>query len=112
MQIDKLVQLLESPIFLHLRLQLLDVEAPYHVALLKSCYGILMLLPGSIQSDDKENMHETEKPTEHKNDDTSEGIDAINPQWDEVCEVKDALNDSKNKNTEATVEEREPKSTS
>ena len=47
MQIDKLVHLLESPIFVHLRLQLLDVEAPYHTYLLKSCYGLLMLLPQS-----------------------------------------------------------------
>lgn len=47
MQIDKLVQLLESPVFVHLRLQLLDVESPYHAPLLKSCYGLLMLLPQS-----------------------------------------------------------------
>eukprot|EP00593_Proboscia_inermis_P014194 CAMPEP_0171311070 /NCGR_PEP_ID=MMETSP0816-20121228/21304_1 /TAXON_ID=420281 /ORGANISM="Proboscia inermis, Strain CCAP1064/1" /LENGTH=355 /DNA_ID=CAMNT_0011795605 /DNA_START=292 /DNA_END=1359 /DNA_ORIENTATION=+ len=47
MQIDKLVQLLESPIFVHLRLQLLDVEAPHHASLLKGCYGLLMLLPQS-----------------------------------------------------------------
>ena len=47
MQMDKLVQLLESPIFVHLRLQLLDVESPSHVHLLKSCYGVLMLLPQS-----------------------------------------------------------------
>jgi vacuole morphology and inheritance protein 14 len=45
MQIDKLVHLLESPIFIHLRLQLLNVEAPYHAQLLKSIYGILMCLP-------------------------------------------------------------------
>lgn len=47
MQIDKLVQLLESPIFIQLRLQLLEVDAPYHPALLKSLYGLLMLLPQS-----------------------------------------------------------------
>ena len=47
MQIDKLVQLLESPVFIHLRLQLLDVEKPQHPYLLKSCYGLLMLLPQS-----------------------------------------------------------------
>lgn len=47
MRMDKLVQLLESPIFVHLRLQLLDVESPDHAHLLKSCYGILMLLPQS-----------------------------------------------------------------
>jgi len=47
MQIDKLVQLLESPIFVQLRLQLLEVDAPYHPALLKSLYGLLMLLPQS-----------------------------------------------------------------
>ncbi len=47
MQIDKLVQLLESPVFVHLRLQLLDVESQYHAPLLKSCYGLLMLLPQS-----------------------------------------------------------------
>ena len=47
MQIDKLVQLLESPVFVHLRLQLLNVESPHHAPLLKSCYGLLMLLPQS-----------------------------------------------------------------
>lgn len=47
MQIDKLVQLLESPIFVQLRLQLLEVDAAYHAALLKSLYGLLMLLPQS-----------------------------------------------------------------
>merc|ERR1712238_429029 len=47
MQIDKLINLLESPIFVHLRLQLLDVEKPYHTHLLKSCYGLLMLIPQS-----------------------------------------------------------------
>jgi Vacuolar protein 14 C-terminal Fig4p binding len=45
MQIDKLVQLLESPMFVHLRLKLLDVEADYHAPLLKSIYGLLMCLP-------------------------------------------------------------------
>ena len=47
MQIDKLVQLLESPIFVHLRLQLLEVHAPFHADLLRSLYGLLMLLPQS-----------------------------------------------------------------
>ena len=47
MQINKLVQLLESPIFVHLRLQLLDVDAPHHAPLLKSLYGLLMLMPQS-----------------------------------------------------------------
>mmetsp|Transcript_8915 Transcript_8915/g.36822 ORF Transcript_8915/g.36822 Transcript_8915/m.36822 type:complete len:489 (+) Transcript_8915:973-2439(+) len=47
MQIDKLVQLLESPIFIHLRLQLLEVQASYHPYLMKSLYGVLMLLPQS-----------------------------------------------------------------
>ncbi|RQM26697.1 hypothetical protein B5M09_001502 [Aphanomyces astaci] len=45
MQIDKLVQLLESPIFIQLRLQLLETHATYHVNLMKSMYGLLMLLP-------------------------------------------------------------------
>jgi len=47
MQIDKLVQLLESPVFINLRIQLLDVDTPHHDDLLKSCYGLLMLLPQS-----------------------------------------------------------------
>lgn len=42
MQADKLVQLLESPIFINLRLQLLEVDADYHVYLIKSLYGLLM----------------------------------------------------------------------
>jgi vacuole morphology and inheritance protein 14 len=45
MQVDKLVQLLESPIFIHLRLQLLEVER--NPELIKSLYGLLMLLPQS-----------------------------------------------------------------
>ncbi|XP_054714365.1 protein VAC14 homolog [Uloborus diversus] len=44
-EIDKLVQLIESPIFTYLRLQLLDSqENPF---LVKSLYGLLMLLPQS-----------------------------------------------------------------
>ena len=45
MQIDKLVQLIESPIFIHLRLQLLEPNR--HPFLLKSLYGLMMLLPQS-----------------------------------------------------------------
>ncbi|XP_006816625.1 protein VAC14 homolog [Saccoglossus kowalevskii] len=44
-EIDKLVQLIESPIFTYLRLQLLDVE--HNQYLVKSLYGLLMLLPQS-----------------------------------------------------------------
>ncbi|XP_031420088.1 protein VAC14 homolog [Clupea harengus] len=45
MEVDKLVQLIESPIFTYLRLQLLDVQNnPY---LIKALYGLLMLLPQS-----------------------------------------------------------------
>ncbi|EPQ28338.1 uncharacterized protein PFL1_04165 [Pseudozyma flocculosa PF-1] len=44
-QIDKLVQLLESPIFTALRLQLLEPEK--HPYLFKCLYGLLMLLPQS-----------------------------------------------------------------
>lgn len=44
-QLDKLVQLLESPIFSSLRLNLLDPEK--HSQLYKALYGILMLLPQS-----------------------------------------------------------------
>mmetsp|Transcript_31939 Transcript_31939/g.96067 ORF Transcript_31939/g.96067 Transcript_31939/m.96067 type:complete len:274 (+) Transcript_31939:1490-2311(+) len=47
MQVDKLVQLLESPVFLQLRLQLLDVRATHHPFLLSSLYGLLMLMPQS-----------------------------------------------------------------
>ncbi len=47
MQVDSLAHLLESPVFVQVRLQLLDVETPYHTYLLKSCYGLLMILPQS-----------------------------------------------------------------
>ncbi|CAM9478304.1 unnamed protein product, partial [Heterosigma akashiwo] len=47
MQLDKLVQLLESPIFTHLRLQLLEVDAPGYPALVRALYGLLALLPQS-----------------------------------------------------------------
>lgn len=46
-QIDRLVQLLESPIFVGLRLQLLEPESDTHAHLVKSLFGILMLLPQS-----------------------------------------------------------------
>ncbi|XP_028785293.1 protein VAC14 homolog [Neltuma alba] len=42
-QLDKLIRLLETPIFAYLRLQLL--EPGKHVWLFKSLYGLLMLLP-------------------------------------------------------------------
>eukprot|EP01139_Manchomonas_bermudensis_P010442 Amastigsp_a340473_24.p1 type:complete len:705 gc:universal Amastigsp_a340473_24:27-2141(+) len=45
LEVDKFVQLLESPIFTHLRLQLL--EPARHVSLYKCLYGLLMLLPQS-----------------------------------------------------------------
>lgn len=44
-QIDKLVQLLESPVFTYLRMQLLEPERFPH--LYKCMYGVLMLLPQS-----------------------------------------------------------------
>lgn len=44
-QIDKLVQLLESPVFTYLRLQLLEPEK--YPFLYKCLYGLLMLLPQS-----------------------------------------------------------------
>ena len=44
-QIDRLVQLFESPILTHVRLQLLEPEN--HPYLLKALWGILMLLPQS-----------------------------------------------------------------
>ncbi|KAF8424074.1 vacuolar protein 14 C-terminal Fig4p binding-domain-containing protein [Tirmania nivea] len=44
-QVDKLVQLLESPVFTYLRLQLLEPEK--YPFLYKSLYGLLMLLPQS-----------------------------------------------------------------
>ena len=44
-EIDKLVQLLESPIFSFLRLQLLDPEG--QASLVRTLYGLLMVLPQS-----------------------------------------------------------------
>ncbi|ORX61070.1 hypothetical protein BCR36DRAFT_579132 [Piromyces finnis] len=44
-QVDKLVQLLESPVFTYLRLQLLEPEK--YPALFKCLYGLLMFLPQS-----------------------------------------------------------------
>ena len=44
-QVDQLVQLLETPVFTYLRLQLL--EPARHPALLKTLYGLLLLLPQS-----------------------------------------------------------------
>lgn len=42
-QVDHLVQLLETPVFTYLRLQLL--EPARHASLLRTLYGLLMLLP-------------------------------------------------------------------
>ena len=47
LQADKLVQMLESPVFVHVRLQLLNAGSPALVPLLKSLYGLLMILPQS-----------------------------------------------------------------
>ncbi|CCO31892.1 hypothetical protein BN14_05943 [Rhizoctonia solani AG-1 IB] len=44
-QIDKLVQLIESPVFTSLRLQLLEPDR--HPYLFKCLYGLLMILPQS-----------------------------------------------------------------
>ncbi|KAK9810224.1 hypothetical protein WJX72_006988 [[Myrmecia] bisecta] len=51
-QIDRLVQLLETPIFTYLRLQLL--QPARYPALVRSMYGLLMLLP---QSDAFKTLH-------------------------------------------------------
>jgi hypothetical protein len=45
MQVDKLVQLLETPIFLQIRLHLTQPERPDHQYLLRSLYGLLMMMP-------------------------------------------------------------------
>ena len=45
MQVDTLIQLIESPIFIHLRLHLLEPRR--YPSLVKSLYGLLMLLPQS-----------------------------------------------------------------
>jgi vacuole morphology and inheritance protein 14 len=42
-ELDKLTQLLESPIFTYLRLQLLEPQR--YAYLVKALYGVLMLLP-------------------------------------------------------------------
>lgn len=47
LQADKLVQLIESPVFVHVRLQLLNTSSPSVVLLLQSLYGLLMILPQS-----------------------------------------------------------------
>jgi len=47
MQADKLVQLLESPIFVHVRLRLLDLGSLQNQALLRTLYAVAMMLPQS-----------------------------------------------------------------
>uniref|UniRef100_A0A0A9X6L4 Protein VAC14 homolog n=1 Tax=Lygus hesperus TaxID=30085 RepID=A0A0A9X6L4_LYGHE len=44
-EVDRLIQLIESPIFIYLRLELLQV--PHNYYLIRSMYGLLMLLPQS-----------------------------------------------------------------
>ena len=48
-EVDRLIQLLESPIFTYLRLQLLEPQR--HAYLIKALYGLLMLLPQSSAYD-------------------------------------------------------------
>ncbi|GBG31744.1 Protein VAC14-like [Hondaea fermentalgiana] len=45
MEIDKLVQLIESPAFLNLRLELVNTGSSFRPALLRTLYGLLMILP-------------------------------------------------------------------
>jgi vacuole morphology and inheritance protein 14 len=47
MQCDKLISLIESPIFLELRLQMLEISSPLYPYLMKTLYSLLMLLPQS-----------------------------------------------------------------
>lgn len=47
MQLDRGVQLLESPCFIQLRLHLCDPAHPGHAHLLSAMYGVLMVLPQS-----------------------------------------------------------------
>ncbi|KAK8793310.1 hypothetical protein WA158_004669 [Blastocystis sp. Blastoise] len=47
MQADKLVQFLESPVYYHMRLHLIEPNSPILKPLLQSLYGFLMLLPQS-----------------------------------------------------------------
>jgi hypothetical protein len=50
-QVDKLIQLIESPIFTYLRLQLLQPNSYAH--LIKCLYGLLMLLPQVCHYEDR-----------------------------------------------------------
>lgn len=47
LQIDRFIQLLESPIFVHVRLSLLNETNNNFQYLIKSLYGLLMILPQS-----------------------------------------------------------------
>jgi vacuole morphology and inheritance protein 14 len=47
MQLDRAIQLLESPAFVQLRLHLCNPSHPEHADLLGALYGILMVLPQS-----------------------------------------------------------------
>jgi len=47
MQLDKLVQLIESPVFVTMRVHLVHPERPDHAHLLRCLYALLMLLPQS-----------------------------------------------------------------
>mmetsp|Transcript_729 Transcript_729/g.896 ORF Transcript_729/g.896 Transcript_729/m.896 type:complete len:115 (-) Transcript_729:855-1199(-) len=51
MEIDKLVQLLESPVFLQLRMHLISTGEENQPRLLEALYGLLMLLPQSSAYD-------------------------------------------------------------
>lgn len=45
LQADKLIKLLETPIFVHLRLHLVDIDNPTQKSMWRSICGFLMLLP-------------------------------------------------------------------
>ncbi|RKP18351.1 hypothetical protein ROZALSC1DRAFT_15275, partial [Rozella allomycis CSF55] len=86
-QVDKLVQLIESPIFSFLRLQLLEPDKYFF--LYKSLYGLLMLLPqssafatlrnrlNSVQSVSLLSKPTLSSPVEKKTKTTKEFLDLI-----------------------------------
>jgi len=95
-EIDKLVQLLESPIFTGLRLQLLEPENyPY---LFKALYGLLMLLPQSSAYETLKNrlnaistLGVLQLIPKNKEKNSKEGTPTINSQelLDHFCKVQE-----------------------
>eukprot|EP01059_Diplonema_ambulator_P019619 TRINITY_DN33242_c0_g1_i1.p1 TRINITY_DN33242_c0_g1~~TRINITY_DN33242_c0_g1_i1.p1 ORF type:complete len:689 (+),score=261.47 TRINITY_DN33242_c0_g1_i1:58-2067(+) len=84
-QIDKLIQMLESPVFTYIRLALLEPEKnPY---LVKTLFGVLMLLPQSTAFDDLHKRLKSVNTVCNLNQQAlASGDDTTTVEWDKLLD--------------------------